>query len=105
RFLARLTLALVDDLQRLLPFFFGQILRAQKVDPELPVANPNDDVIRAETEAAQKIDAQRDQFDIRVERWFADDVGVELIMFAESAALLFLVTETVRNQIGRASCR
>src|SRR5205085_3980136 len=44
RFFPRLALALVDDLQRLLPFFFGQIVRAQKVDPELPIANPNDDV-------------------------------------------------------------
>ena len=40
---------------------------------------------------------ERNQFDIRRGRSVADDVAVELIMFAQPAALLFFVAETLRE--------
>ena len=36
-------------------------------------------------------------FDVRAERIFADDVAVDLVMFAQPAALLFFVTKTLRD--------
>ena len=77
--------------------FLRHILRAKKIDPEFAVADSDHEIARAKTKGAQKIDAKRDRFDIRVERCFADDVGVELEMLAQPAALLFLVTKTLRD--------
>ena len=59
RFLARLAFALVDDLERRLPPLFRHVLRAQKIDPELAIADPHDDIVRREAERAQEIDAER----------------------------------------------
>ena len=79
-------------------FSSGTFCAAEKINPELAVADADDHVVRTETEPAQKIDAERDRFDVRVQRSLADDVGVKLEMFAESAALLFLVAETLRDR-------
>ena len=97
-FLPRLAFALVDDLQNFLPSFFRHVLRAKEIDPEFAVAHPDDEVARGKTKRPQQIHAKRDRFHIRAERFFADDVGVELEMFPEPAALLFLVAETLRDR-------
>jgi hypothetical protein len=98
RLLPRLALALVDDLQNLLPLLFGHILGAKEIDPKFPVAHPDHEIARAKTKRAQKIDAERNRFHICAEGFFADDIGVELEMLAQPAALLLLVTKTLRDR-------
>src|SRR5205085_9375429 len=66
--------------------------------PEFSVADSNHEVIGPKTEAAQEIDTERDHLDISVERRFANNVGVELIVLAQPAALLFLVAKAVRDR-------
>ena len=95
RFLPRLAFAFVDHLKQLAPAIFGYILRSQQVGPKFAIAQPNDHVIRGKTEGAQQVDQERDQFDIRSGRSVADDVAIELEMFAQPAALLFFVAETL----------
>ncbi len=97
RFLARLTFALVDHSEQFAPALFRHILRAEQIGPEFAVAQPNDDVLGGETEAAQEIDREGDDLHIRRGRSVADQVAVELVMFAQTAALLFFVTKTLRD--------
>ncbi len=97
RFLTRLALALVDHLEHLLPALFRHALSSQEIDPEFAIADPNHHIFRAETECAQDVDTDGDELDIGLDRGFADDVAVILKMFAQTSALLLLVTETLRD--------
>ena len=65
RFLARLTFALVDDLQEFAPALVRHVLFAEKVGPEFAVTEPDDEILRAKAKPAQEIDRERDYFDIR----------------------------------------
>src|SRR5207244_9400781 len=89
--------AFVDRLQYLLPLFFRNVFAAKKVDPEFAVADSHDHLFRGESERAQNVDAERNQFDLRLKRFLADDIGVELIVFAEPASLRTLVPEHLRQ--------
>ena len=72
-------------------------MRPEKVDPEFAVADSHDHILRREPKRSQDVDAKRNQFDIRFERFLADDVRVELIVLAQPAALLFFVAKTLRD--------
>ena len=69
----------------------------QKIGPELPVADANNEIFFRELEGAQDVDAERNQFDVGGEIAFADDVAVQLVMFAQPAALLFFVTKELAD--------
>ncbi len=81
-FLPRFAFAFVDHLEQLAPAIFGYILRPEQVGPKFAIAQPNDYVIRGKSKGAQQVDRERDQFDIRRGRSVADNVAIELIMFA-----------------------
>jgi len=66
--------------------------------PRFTVANPNDEILFGESERTQEIDAKRDQFDIGGEILLANDISIELKMFAQPAALLFLVSEKLSDR-------
>src|SRR5438067_180412 len=85
-------------MEELYNLFVIQAPVRQKFYPSCAIIDPDHHVAAAEPKGAQKIDAKRDRLYIRVERRLADDVGVELKMFAEPAALLLLVTETLRDR-------
>src|SRR5213078_4258516 len=97
RLLYGLPFRLVDCLQDFVPFFGSDIFRFQEVDPELAVANADDEIFFAETEAAQDVDAKRDEFDIGCDRRLADNVAVQLVMFAQTTALLFFVAKKLAD--------
>src|ERR1043166_892704 len=64
-----------------------------KVLPGIAAAQPDEKIIGGQAEGAQGIDEQRDQFGVRREVRLAEDVGVELEVFAHAALLLALVAE------------
>src|SRR6266480_3649788 len=97
RLLYGLPFRLVDCLQDFLPFFGSDIFRFQEVDPELAVADANNEIFFIETEAAQNVDAKRDEFDISCDRRLADDIAIQLVMFAQTAALLFFVAKKLAD--------
>src|SRR5205823_10585373 len=81
-----------------IPILFWHGLGTKKIDPKLAVAHSNHHVLGGEPKGAQKIHTKREQFHVRVERFLADDVGIELEVFAKTAALLLLITETLRDR-------
>ena len=65
----------------------------QEIDPELTVADPDDDIFFCQTKSAQHINAKGGQLDICAENIFPNNVAIELKMFAQAAALLFFVAK------------
>src|SRR2546430_15089729 len=97
RFLYGLPFRFVNCLQDFLPFFGSDIFRFQEVDPKLAVTGSDDEIFFAETEAAQDVDAKRDEFDIGCDQRLADDIAIQLVMFAQTAALLFFVAKKLAD--------
>ena len=69
----------------------------QKIRPEFAVADPNDEIFFGQSERAQNVDAKGDQLDVGGEIALAHDVAVQLVMFPQSAALLFFVTKELTD--------
>ena len=63
-FLGRFALRFVDRLQEFVPAICRDIFLAQKICPELAVADPDDEIFFRESERAQDVDAKRNEFDI-----------------------------------------
>src|SRR5262249_42828270 len=88
----------VDDLQNFFPPFGRKVLLLQEIGPEFAVADSNDEIFLSEPESAQDVDAKRDQLDVGREVAFADDIAIQLIMFAQPTTLLFFVTEELTDR-------
>ena len=97
RFLARFAAGFVDRPQNVFPFFGRKFLLPQKISPELPVADANNEILFRQPEGTQDVDAERNQLDVGGEIALAHDVTVELVMFAQPAALLFFVTKELTD--------
>ena len=97
-FLTRLARGFIDRLQQIVPALGRHLLVAKKIRPEFAVADPDDKIFLGESKFTQEIDAKRNQFDIGGEIAFADDVAIELKMFAQPAALLFFVSEKLSDR-------
>src|SRR5207302_3434630 len=98
RLFPRFSFRFINYLEELLPPVFRDIVGLQKIGPEFPVADPHDEVIFGESEAAKKINGKSDKLDICGYRGFTDDVAVELEMLPEAAALLFFVAEELPDR-------
>src|SRR5438093_2323545 len=70
----------------------------KKISPEFAVADPDHEIFVGESEPTQNINAKCNQFDFGGEILLADDVAIELKMFAQPAALLFLVSEKLSDR-------
>src|SRR4029077_4829352 len=57
------------------------------------IADPDDEIFFSESERTHDINTKCDQFDIRCEIRFTDDIAIQLKVLAETAALLFFVAE------------
>jgi len=68
-------------------------LLTQKISPELAVANADNKIFFGEPKSAQVVNAKGNQLDIGVCVSFTHNVAVELEMFAQPSALLFLVAK------------
>src|SRR6478736_6950599 len=66
--------------------------------PSLAVADPDHEIFFGESECTQEIDAKRDQLDVGGQILLANDVAIELKMFAQPAALLLLVSEKLSDR-------
>ncbi len=97
RIFQRLAPGLVDDLQQFVPAIRRNIFLAQKIRPEFPIADPDDDIFFCETKGAQEVNAKREQLDVRGERIFPNNVAIELEMLAQAAALLLFVAKKSAN--------
>ena len=80
------------------PLLFANSLAAQKLGPEFTVTDQDDHIFFAKLERAQDIDAKGDEFDIGGEITFADDIAIELEMFAQPAALLLFVAKKLADR-------
>src|SRR6476661_3718446 len=66
--------------------------------PSLAVADPDHEIFFGESECTQEIDAKRDQLDVGGQILLANDVAIELKMFAQPAALLLFVSEKLSDR-------
>ena len=98
RLIARLALGFVDRLQHFLPSFARKFLLLKKIGPKFPVADADHEILCRKAERAEDVDTEGDQFDICGKIAFANDIAIELEMFAQSAALLFFVTEELPDR-------
>src|SRR5262249_54652049 len=96
--LTRLAPEFINDLQELFPAICGHIFFPKKICPKFAVADSNSEVFFGKSERTQNIDAERHQLEIGCEIGFADDVAVQLKMFAETTTLLFLVAKELANR-------
>src|SRR5947208_12038903 len=81
----------------MLPALSRHLLVAEKISPKFAVANPDHETFFGKSECTQDINAKRNQFDVRSEILLANDVAIELKMFAQPAALLLLVSEKLSD--------
>src|SRR5207244_4822463 len=88
----------VYRMQNFFPFFCRTCLLPQKISPDLPVTDTNNEIFFRQPEGTQDVDAERSQLDVSDEIVFAHDVTVELVMFAQPAALLFFVTKELTDR-------
>ena len=51
---------------------------AEVMEPEVPVTQPHVEILFREPEGAQALHQERDQLDLRLRTWLAEDVRVEL---------------------------
>ena len=65
--------------------------------PGVPAAQADDKILFGQPKRPQRVNQQRNQFRVRRRIGFADEVGVELEMFAQPAFLLALVAEQLRD--------
>src|SRR5207244_5347211 len=84
-------------LEHFLPFFGREFLLPQKIRPELAITNADNEIFFSQSECAQGVDTKSDQLNVGSEIALADDVAVELIMFAQATALLFFVTKELAD--------
>src|SRR6185503_21096142 len=70
----------------------------EKISPKFAVANPDDEIFFGESERTQDINAKRYQLNVGREILLADDVAIELKMFAQAAALLLFVSEELSDR-------
>src|SRR6478735_3299060 len=77
---------------------FSNFITRQKPTPSLAVADSDHEIFFGESECTQEIDAKRDQLDVGGQILLADDIAIELKMFAQSAALLLLVSEKLSDR-------
>ena len=96
-FLARLALAFVDGLDEGVALLLGHRLRVHEIGPELAVAQAHDEIAFTQAKGAQDIDEEGDQLDVGLEAGLADDVAVELVVFAAAAFLRTLVAIDLRD--------
>src|SRR5947208_1457968 len=82
----------------ILPALSRHLLVAEKISPKFAVANPDHEIFFGKSECTQDINAKRDQFDVRSEILLANNVAIELKMFAQPATLLFLVSEKLSDR-------
>src|SRR6478736_596977 len=66
--------------------------------PSLAVADPDHEIFFGQSECTQEIDGKRNQLDVGGQIILADDVAIELKMFAQPAALLLLVSEKLSDR-------
>ena len=86
-------LDLVDDLQELGRAFGGHLAGGEKIQPDVPVVDADEEIVLRQAERAEKVDGQRDHLRVGGGGGFADEVAVELGELAQPPLLLFLVAE------------
>ena len=103
RFFGRRSLHFVNDLKEFVfvrmvgpPFGLGPFSLVKLV-PRVSAAQADDKILLRQAERPERVNEQRDQFRVRRRIAFADEVGIELEMFAQTALLLFLVAEELRD--------
>ena len=89
----RFALQLVNNLIKGMFVFGGGGALAEKVLPGVAAAQADHEIIGGQAEGAQGVDEQGQQFGVGGGTRFADEVGVELKVFAQAALLLAFVTE------------
>src|SRR5947207_1443244 len=65
--------------------------------PRVAAAEAHDEIVGGQLQRAERIDQQRDQFRVGSRIGLAEDVGIQLEVFAQPAFLLALVAEELRN--------
>lgn len=96
-FLGRFALQLVDDLiEGILILRRGGAL-PEKVLPGVAAAQAHHKIIGGQAEGAQGVNEQGQKFGVSRGTRFADEVGVELKVFAQAAFLLAFITEKLRD--------
>src|SRR5207244_10483036 len=88
-------------INRLEEFVFGGWISAPAVKeftPRISTAQPDHKILAREAKGPQCVDEQRNQLRICAGIRFADDIGIELEVFAEAALLLPFVAKELRNR-------
>jgi hypothetical protein len=98
RYVARLSIELVDDTEHGRDVLVGQVERRQNGTKETPVRYASADVARRQATAPHDLDSDGEQLGVGGDVGFADEIDVELKVFAQSAALLPLVAKELRHR-------
>src|SRR5262249_4934177 len=92
-----LSLQLVDGLIKLVLLACIGTMGVEEIPPRIPAAQTHDKILRSQAQRTKTVDDKGDQFGVSTDVLFADDVGVELEVLAQSPLLLAFIAEKLRN--------